>query len=361
MTSGLLPWVKHADIMADVRGSDHCPVYVDFHDSLPGPTPSSPFSASSSSNSPSGGVSLKDLLNLTQDPSRRKQATAPEEGGRRTASLPPRVCAANYEGFSEKSIKSYFAAGGSAVAGTLSTGKGKERQISVTTQTPPPPSLPSPKSTRADELIDLTSSPDTSPAKPVTTRPLAKPKPPPPKKTKESTPPKSGQLKLSSFFKQPAPQPAPSTTSKEKPSKRSASSTTAPSVSAPPPAKRSRDSSDAGSSSPLKQSSIWSAEDEAADYAFAQALAAGETDDVDEAVPTGRSESFGAGDGKNGGRNGKVPAPDPQATKEVWGALLKRPPVPKCSVHGVACLERTVTKPGPKCVVPLTFAPSPGN
>lgn len=32
VTEGLLPWIKGADIQADVYGSDHCPIYVDLHD-----------------------------------------------------------------------------------------------------------------------------------------------------------------------------------------------------------------------------------------------------------------------------------------------------------------------------------------
>ena len=31
-TEGLLPWIKGADIQADIYGSDHCPVYVDLYD-----------------------------------------------------------------------------------------------------------------------------------------------------------------------------------------------------------------------------------------------------------------------------------------------------------------------------------------
>ncbi|GAA6023706.1 hypothetical protein JCM11491_005280 [Sporobolomyces phaffii] len=34
VTRGLLPWVKDADIQRDVVGSDHCPVYLDLHDSV---------------------------------------------------------------------------------------------------------------------------------------------------------------------------------------------------------------------------------------------------------------------------------------------------------------------------------------
>lgn len=34
VTPGLLPWIKNSDIMTQVMGSDHCPVFVDFHDEI---------------------------------------------------------------------------------------------------------------------------------------------------------------------------------------------------------------------------------------------------------------------------------------------------------------------------------------
>ncbi|KAG6883661.1 hypothetical protein C0993_004870 [Termitomyces sp. T159_Od127] len=34
VTRGLLPWVKAADIQPHIKGSDHCPVYVDLHDEI---------------------------------------------------------------------------------------------------------------------------------------------------------------------------------------------------------------------------------------------------------------------------------------------------------------------------------------
>ncbi|KDQ19552.1 hypothetical protein BOTBODRAFT_102321, partial [Botryobasidium botryosum FD-172 SS1] len=34
VTKGLLPWIKTADIQPQLRGSDHCPVYVDLHDEI---------------------------------------------------------------------------------------------------------------------------------------------------------------------------------------------------------------------------------------------------------------------------------------------------------------------------------------
>ncbi|KXN82728.1 DNA-(apurinic or apyrimidinic site) lyase 2 [Leucoagaricus sp. SymC.cos] len=34
VTPGLVPWVKAADVQQDIKGSDHCPVFVDFHDEI---------------------------------------------------------------------------------------------------------------------------------------------------------------------------------------------------------------------------------------------------------------------------------------------------------------------------------------
>ncbi|KAJ6579091.1 Endonuclease/exonuclease/phosphatase [Mycena vulgaris] len=34
VTPGLLPWIKAADIQPEIKGSDHCPVFIDFHDQI---------------------------------------------------------------------------------------------------------------------------------------------------------------------------------------------------------------------------------------------------------------------------------------------------------------------------------------
>jgi AP endonuclease-2 len=34
VTPGLLPWIKHGDIQPLLKGSDHCPIYIDLHDSV---------------------------------------------------------------------------------------------------------------------------------------------------------------------------------------------------------------------------------------------------------------------------------------------------------------------------------------
>lgn len=34
VTPGLLPWIKHSATAPQIKGSDHCPVYIDLHDSI---------------------------------------------------------------------------------------------------------------------------------------------------------------------------------------------------------------------------------------------------------------------------------------------------------------------------------------
>ncbi len=51
VSPGLLPWVKESDIQPGVMGSDHCPVYVDLHETIPDPK------------QPGKQLVLRDLLN----------------------------------------------------------------------------------------------------------------------------------------------------------------------------------------------------------------------------------------------------------------------------------------------------------
>ncbi|WOO81987.1 DNA-(apurinic or apyrimidinic site) lyase 2 [Vanrija pseudolonga] len=84
-TPGLRPWIKGGDIDASVHGSDHCPVYIDLHDSIEvdGET-----------------VFLRDLLN----PKDRPPSTAPVYPSDipRTAPEPPRFATKFLEEFSAK-------------------------------------------------------------------------------------------------------------------------------------------------------------------------------------------------------------------------------------------------------------------
>jgi AP endonuclease 2 len=34
VTPGMIPWIKHGDIQPSLKGSDHCPIYIDLHDEI---------------------------------------------------------------------------------------------------------------------------------------------------------------------------------------------------------------------------------------------------------------------------------------------------------------------------------------
>ncbi|WRT70248.1 exodeoxyribonuclease III [Kwoniella shivajii] len=97
-TPGLRPWIKGGDILNKVYGSDHCPVYIDLHESINHPE--------------KGEIQLKDMLN----PSNRTQSTAiiyPNDIPRNTPE-PPRFATKFFDEFSGKqtTLKSFFGGGG---------------------------------------------------------------------------------------------------------------------------------------------------------------------------------------------------------------------------------------------------------
>ena len=78
---GLRPWIKGGDIQFKVFGSDHCPVYIDLHETadIPG----------------KGTLHLRDMLN----PTGRPPSTAPEYPTvpPRTVPEPPRLATKFFE------------------------------------------------------------------------------------------------------------------------------------------------------------------------------------------------------------------------------------------------------------------------
>lgn len=94
-TPGLRPWIKGGDIQAKVYGSDHCPVYIDLHDSIEqdGKT-----------------VYIRDLLNPKDRPPSTGTVFPWDEP--RTAPEPPRFATKFMEEFSTKqrTLKSLWAA-----------------------------------------------------------------------------------------------------------------------------------------------------------------------------------------------------------------------------------------------------------
>ncbi|CAO3592573.1 unnamed protein product [Absidia cylindrospora] len=92
ISQGLLPWFNVADIRADILGSDHCPVYADFWDTLPD----------------NKDTRLMDLLSTHS-----------------SASLPPSpYLAANYPEFNQKKLMTFFSnstAGSPPIANTTTS------------------------------------------------------------------------------------------------------------------------------------------------------------------------------------------------------------------------------------------------
>ncbi|KAL7416416.1 Endonuclease/exonuclease/phosphatase [Mrakia frigida] len=340
VTKGLLPWVKSADICPELRGSDHCPVFVELHDELLLPGASTP-------------TRIRDLLNARSTPD-AKTTGPPTPDGDRTASLPPRAAGMFYSQFNSRTITSFFTKRSEsnplpAPSSSKSTSAHPTSQpdpstshsnsiASSSTSHAPSSSLPLPS-----ESIDLTLSPP--PSSPPTSSNSTAAMPPPPSKNSTAKgkarasssslvdePPglvkkkKKGQLKLSSFFapSQPTHPPSP-----------------------PPKPKKKRPSSteDSGGSSSKRAKSSKEEEEEDADHLFAMALA----EEEGERGGGSASGSKGTGKGKGGAE-----------AKEAWTELLKPVPKPKCTVHGVECIEKTTTKPGPNkgkrfwlCSLPL--------
>nr|KIR47456.1 exodeoxyribonuclease III [Cryptococcus bacillisporus CA1280] len=96
-TPGLRPWIRGGDILSKVYGSDHCPVYVDLHESIV---------------TPEGEILyLRDMLN----PKDRPPSTSPvyPNDVKREAPEPPRFATKFMDEFSgrQTSLKSFFGGG----------------------------------------------------------------------------------------------------------------------------------------------------------------------------------------------------------------------------------------------------------
>ncbi|ORX40638.1 Endonuclease/exonuclease/phosphatase [Kockovaella imperatae] len=93
-TPGLRPWIKGGDIQAKVYGSDHCPVYIDLHDSI---------------TMEDGTIQyLRDMLNPPDRPP--TTAVCYPTDPPRIAPEPPRFATKFYDNFSgrQKTLKSFF-------------------------------------------------------------------------------------------------------------------------------------------------------------------------------------------------------------------------------------------------------------
>ena len=322
VTQGMLPWIKQGDIQPLLKGSDHCPIFVDLHDEITTSTGQKLF--------------LRQLM--------------PSDGGQ---AEPPRLAARHWDEFSGKQtlLSSFFAKGGKMTA------------ASDRTYDSQPPGSPSPCSSLAPAILSI----DAAPQLP------------------EAVPPDPGQVQDPGFTSTcaslpflttatgPTPQsqsptPSPSECSGDHETKRVAplkrKSTDPPTaVASKPSKKQKRDKgkhpgSDVGSGSgqrtlaaffapqpsqcqppsqlpPLAKSqrqTEWNAPqlssdgDLATDYQLALHLSQA-------AEPLPLISSSGNGSCTN--------------SKEAWSLLMAPVQPPKCTVHGEPAKEYTVNKPGP--------------
>ncbi|KAH7090113.1 DNase I-like protein [Auriculariales sp. MPI-PUGE-AT-0066] len=265
-TPGLLPWIKHGDIQPLVKGSDHCPVYVDLHEEIV----------------TESGVTLR-LVDMMQ------QTAAPN--------TPPRIASCYWDQFLGKQtlLSKFFGKGATAKVDTPTAASEQIPVLSPTTDTSKTMkedaqtdglafslSQASDATTVADEFppssqpssstVDV---PRTSFSSSIST---------PAKVSKKRKP---GQMKMSSFFKQPK-----------------LSATSSPSQAE-------------SSSGHFESQQI----DE--DYELALRLAAAD----EERVPS--------------------PPKTTEKAKSAWTSLLAPVQPPNCDVHKEPGLRKTTTKPGP--------------
>ncbi|KAF8649387.1 hypothetical protein AX16_005828 [Volvariella volvacea WC 439] len=299
ITRGLIPWVKFADIQADVKGSDHCPVYLDLHDTIT--------------------VETGEVLVL-------REMLVPKNA---TSIEPPRLASKFWDEYSgkQRSLDSFFLKKGQQSTSSSSSGTPTPSESSVAfqnlgtqasliaTESPlpllssPPVSAPSVESS-AHTVIDLSAddandqdSAIATPSSSLSSADIVKQASTTLKRksgfTPSQTPKKSktgkddrtvGQTKLSSFFNK-------------------------PSNSTPVGVERSELPTIEAANDAMEV-------DEEADRAYALSLA----EEINSSM--GSSQEHGK-------------------KKQAWTELLAPVQPPRCQVHGELTKQYTVTKPGP--------------
>ncbi|PPQ72764.1 hypothetical protein CVT26_003146 [Gymnopilus dilepis] len=355
ITPGLVPWIKAADIQPHIKGSDHCPVFVDLHDEI--------------TNLDGTVTKLADVL-----------GARPSSDG--TPAEPPRMAAKFWDEHKQKLLSTFFGKGKKEKGGdTLSPTPPSETSLSqaIISTTPsatpggsqPTPSAlpqsqdmspPMPPSQSAHPPPLSTQAPATSTSSkrklgPENPNVKAMKKSKQSKSTESKKPEKSkpGQSTLASFFSQPK---ASGSTGK---SRSAAATSSSSSTSRPSASKRlERKSSFLGNSlsdvTPISvdddedlpisipsdaPTQVTSDDDPLppaleqdldADYQFALMLSQS-SDDFPLSQPSGKGKE----------KDGQLK----ESKRQAWSNLLAPTQAPKCTVHQEPAKEFTVNKPGP--------------
>ncbi|KAJ8085338.1 Class II abasic (AP) endonuclease [Marasmius tenuissimus] len=313
VTPGLVAWIKDADIQPQIKGSDHCPVYVDFHDEIV--------------NEDGVTLQLKDLLSGAGD----------------MRVDPPRLAARYWDEYSgkQKLLSSFF--GGKKAAAPSPSPTPTTTQVPVAsttvvseqagpsiltseplpatagTQQPPREQAVSPTFDTSTPDLPLKASEPPNAAQSRSKRKRVSPKSSPVKapkiqpSNKPAKKPKPGQSKLSTFFSQPG---SSGSTSKAKGKGRSIPKT-----------------------------------------AFSQSITGYESEDVDmllqESEPHENAEDLEDADYRLAlelsSSQVSLSSPSSQKQKEAgdaWKSLMAPIQPPCCTVHNEVAKEFTVNKPG---------------
>jgi AP endonuclease-2 len=300
VTPGLLPWIADSDIQPDVFGSDHCPVYVDLHETIV--------------NEKGETLYLKDLVNPPR-------ANGVEEGEGDERPDPPKFATRYWDEFSgkQRSLKDFFGGGPKQKVpqrANSKTLKAKKEDVpssaipmvDVVVDDSKDLALSKAEGTdlAAEPIIDLTNSTDNSPVKPKRktsssalpkSNDTAKKRPKQPQQRTDSV---ASQSSLATFFRPPAPVVSSKNT---KPASRTSVTPTRPDPAIPNTSR-----------SPLPTTP-----DQDSDYLFAKALAS--------------AEEYTEGDAED---DGDVSLDQSQAVAS-WSSIFAKKVPPRCKVHNLPC------------------------
>ncbi|KAJ7491312.1 Endonuclease/exonuclease/phosphatase [Mycena galericulata] len=292
ITPGLLPWVKAADIQPEIKGSDHCPVFIDLHEQIV--------------DAHGATVRLRDVL--------RPGAVGAE---------PPRIAAKFWDEYKQRLLDAFF---------------GRKTDLPTAKLVAPPAQPPKSPST-SDSATSLTSQ---LPRAPEVEDARTTPPPSPSKTSNAILNGSDGDRTIPLPASQPPERPVPSTTAS---SVKRKSSTQEPVSSSSKKQKNKTTNIDPKKPKKAGQTSLasfFSKPQTSVQAATTSSSSLADDDMLDAdyklALSLSQEEESRTSSGSSSSKS---------KSKQAWTTLLAPIQPPKCTVHGEPAKEFTVNKPGP--------------
>lgn len=307
ITPGLLPWVKHGDIQPALKGSDHCPIYIDLHDEV---------------TTPDGRkLMLKEEMRMVGE-----------------VRQPPRLASKFWDEYSgrQKLLSSFFGKGKVPETATVDPPlrPSPSRPMSSQGETPTPIVAAEgalPDTQESADMADTHPSSVTAPAEPDPPRP-SQPSPPP--ASSNAAEPKNGagaKRKLNADAALPASFSTPTSSRTSKKKKKALPEQAKLSTFFAQPVK--------GNQHPPSNSEVSSSSNTLAIAAEPINVDIEPDEDADYRLALQLSQEFGSQPASQATR-----AP---ASKAAWSGLFAKQEAPCCVVHGEPAKLLTVNKAGP--------------